>query len=156
MFTTEQPTRVTNHTVRYMSMLNSCDENEAAFALYCYILKVGMRYISDFSVGLYECTYDGIQGASDYSAGWIKQFKKVLQNRRRAFAEIGDDWDQEHYLQMVKDIFAEGTRQYIISSYAGVSDFKEKTEGLPPASVIAKLDEWQNGWIAKYNSLYAK
>ena len=154
VFSTEQPTRVTNYTVRYMSMLNSCDENEAAFALYCYILKVGMRYTSDFSIGLYECTYDGIQGASDYSAGWLKQFKKVLQDRRRAFAEI-EDWDQDTYIQMVKDLFSKDTRQYIISSYAGVPSFTEKTEGLPPASIIAKYAEYNNGWIAKYNSLYA-
>lgn len=151
---TEQPTRVTNHTVRYMAMLNSCDEDEAAFALYCYILKVGMRYISDFSVGLYECTYDGIKGASDYSKGWVKQFKKVLQDRRRAFAEI-EDWDQESYLQMVKDLFASDTKQFVARSYEGVPKFTEKTEGLPPASVIAKLTEFQKGWIAKYNSLYA-
>lgn len=157
VFTTEQPTRVTNHTVRYMAMLNSCDENEAAFALYCYMLKVGMRYISDFSVGLYECTYDGIQGASDYSKGWLKQFKKVLQDRRRAFAEI-EDWDQEHYLQMVKDLFASETRQYIVSNYdsAGSSGETIKTEGLPPASVIAKLAEAGNAFVTKYNSLYAK
>lgn len=154
VFSTEQPTRVTNHTVRYMAMLNSCDENEAAFALYCYMLKVGMRYISDFSVGLYECTYDGIQGASDYSKAWMKQFKKVLQDRRRAFAEI-EDWDQEHYLQMVKDLFAPETRQYIISSY-NVSVDEVKTEGLPPASIIAKQAEAYNAMVTKYNSLYAK
>ena len=151
---TEQPTRVTSYTTRYMAMLKSCDENEAAFALYCYILKVGMRYISDFSVGLYECTYDGIQGACDYSKGWISQFNKVLRDRRRDFAEI-EDWDQETYLQMVKDLFAQGTRQYAFAKYSGSSDYSGSTDTLPPASLIAALTEHNNGWIAKYNSLYA-
>ncbi len=151
---TEQPTRATNHTVRYMAMLNSCDENEAAFALFCYILKVGMRYISDFSVGLYECTYDGIQGASDYSKGWVKQFNKVLRDRKRAFVEI-EDWDQESYIQMVKDLFSVDSRQYVFRKYEGQEKFSGSTEGLPPASVIAKYVEYQNAWIAKYNSLYA-
>ena len=154
VFSTEQPTRTNNYTVRYMAMLNSCDEDEAAFALFCYMLKVGMRYISDFSVGLYECTYDGIQGASDYSKDWMKQFKKVLQNRRRAFAEI-EDWDQDTYIQMVKDIFSTETRQYVCASYAGTTEMKENTESLPPASTIAKIAEHHNGWISKYNSLYA-
>lgn len=155
VFSSEQPTRVTSYTTRYMAMLKSCDENEAAFALFCYILKVGMRYISDFSVGLYECTYDGIQGASDYSKGWVKQFNKVLRDRRRAFAEIGDDWDQETYLEMVKDLFAKETRQYCFTKYSGAVEFKEGADTLPPASYIAKLTESNNGWIAKYNSLYA-
>ena len=56
---------------------------------------------------------------------------------------------------VVKDIFSKDTKQYIVSSYAGATEMKEKTEGLPPASVIAKLAEHYNGWIAKYNSLYA-
>lgn len=154
VFSSEQPTRVTNYTTRYMAMLNSCDEDEAAFALFCYILKVGMSYIGDFSVGLYECTYDGIQGASDFSSAWMKQFKKVLQNRRRKFAEI-EDWDQETYLKMVEDIFSEDTKQHAGGTYAGREEMKDSTEGLPPASVIAKVTEHNNGWIAKYNSLYA-
>lgn len=155
VYSTENPTRTTNYTVRFMGMLNSCDEDEAAFALFCYILKVGMRYTSDFSVGLYDCSYDGIQGASDYSKAWMKQFKKVLQDRRRAFMEI-EDWDQEAYIQMVKDMFSSDTKQYVVRSYEGAENYKGSTAGLPPASVIAKLSEHYSAWIAKYNSLYAK
>ena len=154
VYSTENPVRTTNYTVRYMAMLNSCDEDDAAFALFCYILKVGMRYTSEFSVGLYECSYDGIQGASDYSKAWMKQFKKVLQDRRRAFAEI-EDWDQDTYIQMVKDMFSTDSVQYVIRSYEGMESYKGSTEGLPPASVIAKLSEHYNAQATKYNSLYA-
>jgi hypothetical protein len=154
VYSTEQPTRVTNYTVRYMAMLNSCDDDDAAFALFCYILKVGMRYTSEFSVGLYDCTYDGIKGASDYSKGWMKQFKKVLQDRRRAFMEI-EDWDQDTYIQMVKDIFATDARQYVVRSYEGIEEYKGSTDGLPPASAIAKLSEHYTAQANKYNGLYA-
>ncbi len=154
VFSTEQPTRVTNHTVRYMAMANSCDEQEAAFALFCYILKVGMRYISDYSVGLYDCTYEGIQGASDFSKAWKKEFKRVLADRRRAFIEI-EDWDQETYIKMVQDVFAADTKQYVARAYEGKPRDTNNYDGLPAASVLAKISEYQSGWINKYNSLYA-
>ena len=135
--------------------MNSCDEDEAVLSLMSYILKVGMRYMSDYSVGLYNCTYEGIRGASDYSKGWKKNFEKNLEKRRAAFAEIGEDWDQETYEKMVKDLFS-ADKYYAKRTYFGQElSTDEDTSAMPPASAIPILAAAQNAWINKYNSLYA-
>ena len=144
---------VVNYTTRFVSMLSSCDEPEAAFSLLCYVLKCGIRYVSDFSVGLYKNEYDGIQGKSEYSAGWKKIFEEVCEERRATFAQI-EDWDQELYEKAIKKMFAEDTIAHAIRSYPGEVE-KVKIGDLPPASSIPLLVAEQDAWIAKYNELYA-
>jgi len=155
VFSTENPERVTTFSNCFMSIMNSCDEDEAVVALMSYILKVGMRYMSDYSVGLYNCTYEGIRGASDYSKGWKKNFEKNLEKRRADFAEIGEDWDQETYEKMVKDLFS-ADKYYAKRTYFGQElSTDEDTSAMPPASAIPILAAGQNAWINKYNSMYA-
>ena len=140
-------------TSRFMSLLSSCDEPEAAFSLLCYVLKVGLRYISDFSCGLYKNEYDGIQGASEWSKGWKEKFEAICEDRRAAFAEI-EDWNQEHYEKMIKKMFAEDTYVTGAAAYTG-SVSKVSVTNLPSASAIPLLVAEQDAWIAKYNELYA-
>ena len=79
--------------------MTSCDENEATISLMHYILRVGMRYISDFSLGLYKCNYEGIRGASKYAHGWKQNFEAIVADRQAAFDEL-EGWDQELYQKM--------------------------------------------------------
>ena len=144
---------VINFTTRFMSILSSCDEPEAAFSLICYILKVGMRYIADYSVGLYKCEYEGIRGASEWSKGWKEKFEQVCEDRRAAFAEL-EDWDVEHYEKMVKKMFADDTIFNPVKKYANEVQ-KVSTANMPYASAIPLLIAEQDAWIAKYNELYA-
>ncbi len=146
-------TATTGYTTQYMSIMSSCDEPEAVMSLISYMLKVGMRYMSDFSVGLYECTYEGMRGASEYSKAWKENFADICADRREAFAEI-EDWDQECYEKTVKEIFSrtpKGGRRYPGDNNTEAGD----TSAMPPASAIPLLAAAQEGWIAKYNSLYA-
>lgn len=82
------------HTLAYSSILSSCDEPEAALSLLNYILRVGMRYMSDFSLSLYKCNYEGIRGASQYAAGWKKNFTEIVADRQEEFDAL-TSWDQE-------------------------------------------------------------
>lgn len=154
VYTNENPIRSQLYTTRPMSIMSTCDEPEAALALMSYILKVGMRYIADYSVGLFKCTYEGIRGASEYSKAWKENFEDVCEDRRASFAEI-EDWDQECYEKMVSDIFAPTAKTWPVKRYSGTEDAKEDTSTMPNASALPILSQAQDAWIAKYNSLYA-
>ena len=140
-------------TQAFMSILTSCDEPEATLDLMTYILRVGMRYMDEFSLGLFQCNYEGMRGASEYSAGWKENFAYVIEERVAEFEAI-EDWDQEMYEKMVADIFA--AKGFIGRSYAGYSVSLSKDEGaLPPASKRPLLVAAQQAAVDKYNNLYA-
>lgn len=141
--------------VRGISLLSSCDEDEAAFDLICYILKVGMRYMADYSVGLYQNDYEGVRGASDFSKGWLKNFQAVCEDRRAKFAEI-EDWDQAHFEKMVKMMFAKDNLYVTKVVYSGSEKSKVKTENLTPESYLPLLSAENAAFCTKYNELYAK
>lgn len=145
--------QVVDYNARFMCILSSSDEPEAAFNLLCYLMKVGLRYISDYSCGLYKCEYDGIQGASEYSAGWLKRFKDVCEDRRAAFAEI-EDWDQAHYEKMVAKMFAADTVANALRRYPNMVE-EVSVADMPSASALPLLQQEQDAWTAKYNELYA-
>lgn len=153
VYSAENPIRWTQYTNRVIMMMKSCDEEEATMALICYMLKVGMRYMADYSCGLFKCTYEGIRGASEFSKGWKEKFAEELEMRRADFAAI-EDWDQEVYEKMVQDILS--AQSYGMKRYAGMSTESIKhVNSLPSASAIPKVLEAENAWINKYNSLYA-
>ncbi len=153
VYDTSDPVRYTQYSQNFMSVLSSCDETEATLALMAYILRVGMRYMSDYSVGLYECNYEGMRGASVYSKGWKENFAVTVADRQEQFNDI-EDWDQECYAKMIKDIA--NSKGYIGRSYAGTAmeDGNEDKE-LPPASSLPILAQRHENWVNTYNSLYA-
>ncbi len=153
VFSTEDPTRWNIYSEQVSSIMKSCDEPEAAMSLLCYMLKVGMRYMSDFSVGLYNCSYEGIRGACDYSAGWKENFEMILEDRRALFAEI-EDWDQDTYVKMIEDIFA--SKAMLNRHYIGELSYGSELTEMPPASSIPLMAQRQESWITTYNNLYAK
>jgi hypothetical protein len=153
VYSKSNPVRWTQFTEHTMSMMSTCDEQEATMALICYILKVGMRtWMSDYSVGLYDCAYEGMRGASSYSKAWLAKFNESLEERRWEFAEI-PDWNQSLYAKMVNDVLS--APSYLNKRYTGmVFGFSNLTSSAP-AYALPREEAAQNAWISKYNALYA-
>ncbi len=152
VFSKEDPKRLTILTQQSMSMLSSCDEPEATLSLICYMMKVGMRYMSDFSCGLYKCTYEGMRGAGDFSKDYLKRLAEIIEERRAEFAEL-EGWDQDLYEQMVSDVLKSET--VVRRRYTGDENLGSELRTMPPASSLPIVAQKQKAWIAKYNSLYA-
>ena len=144
--------KVIQYSQAFFSFLSSCDENEATLALMTYLLRVGMRYMSDFSLGMYKCDYEGMRGASVYSKGWKDNFEQILADRQETFDTI-EDWDQEMYEKMIKDIA--DSSGFIGRYYANQPQPKYGVPLLPPASEIPiRAQEWE-AWAETYNERYA-
>ena len=146
-----------NHTLVHMAPMTSCDENEATISLMHYILRVGMRYISDFSLGLYKCNYEGIRGASKYAHGWKQNFEAIVADRQAAFDEL-EGWDQELYQKMQDTILSADTNHYIIYTFPGqAGDGKKNYEQgkNPAATAMPLIAAREEGWMQTYNELYA-
>ena len=152
VYSKENPLRWTQFTEHTMSMMSSCDEEEATMALICYILKVGMRvWMSDYSVGLYKCSYEGLRGASEYSRAWLERFHEGLEERRKEFAEV-PEWDQETYAKMVNEVLT--APAYVQKRYTGMKFGFDAIGSMPTASALPQAEAAENAWINKYNSLY--
>lgn len=153
-FDASKPVESLLYTDAYMSIFNACDEPEATLDLITYVLRVGMRYMSDFSCGIYKCEYEGIRGASVYSKGWKENFTQIVADRQAALDTIKSDgaWDEEYVNKLMNDIASTGG--FIIRDYAGQTK-ASGTKDLPPASQLPIIVANQNAWIAKYNELYA-
>ncbi len=146
------------HTLVHMAPMTSCDENEATIALMNYILRVGMRYMSDFSLGLYKCNYEGIRGASRYAHGWKQNFEAVVADRKEAFDAL-EDWDQELYQKMQDAVLSGDTHHYVGLTFPNedgeaTKNFEQTT--MPPATSMPIIATREEGWITEYNNLYAK
>lgn len=145
------------HTEVYMAPMSSCDENEATIALMNYILRVGMRYMSDFSLGLYKCNYEGIRGATKYAHDWKEKFEAVVADRQDAFDALAE-WDQELYQKLQDAVLSGDTVHYIRLFFPNqVGDATKNAEQttLPPASSMPEIAAREEGWITEYNNLYA-
>ncbi len=153
VYSKENPVRWTQFTEHVMSMMATCDEEEATMALICYILKVGMRtWMSDYSCGLYKCTYEGLRGASEYSKAYLERFNEGLEERRAEFAEV-PDWDQETFVKMVDEVLT--AQAYVQKRYTGMTfGYGDSISTMPPASSLPIIAAAKNSWISKYNSLY--
>ena len=152
VFSSTDSKRLTILTQQSMSMMSSCDEPEATLSLICYMMKVGMRYMSDFSCGLYNCTYEGMRGASAYSKAYLVRLAEIIEERRTEFAEL-EGWDQKLYEQMVADVLKAET--VVRRRYTGDDNLASELNTMPPASSLPLAATKQNAWITKYNSLYA-
>ena len=140
------------YTPAYMSIFTTCDEPEAALSLMTYILRVGMRYMSEYSCGLYGCNYEGIRGVTEYSLGWRTNFQAICEERKENFDALGEDWDQEVWDKMYADIMkCDG---YISISYPGDTAAVPDTEGLPPASALPIIKDAGDSFCEHFNSMY--
>ena len=136
-----------------MSIFNTCDESEAAFALLCYMTKVTMRWMSDYSLGIYKCEFEGLRGASDLSKAVVEAGEELLVERREGFEEL-EDWDQEFYDKMMADINSRRATYY--RYYTGKSAvIPADVDKLPPASALPQINVIYEAYCEQYNTLYA-
>ncbi len=144
----------TIYTTAAMAIISTCDEPEATLSLMTYILRVGMRYMAEYSCGLFGSNYEGIRGASDYSYGWKVNFYNECVERQEEFDNL-TDWNQDLYDKMMEDLIASKGR--IGRSYAGAPAGKsvETWKELPPASALPVIAAEADAWIQTYNDLYA-
>ena len=152
VYSNEDPQRFTILTQQSLSIMSSCDEREATMSLICYMMKVGMRYMSDFSCGLYKCTYEGMRGASEFTKDYLVRLAEIIEERRAEFAEI-EDWDQASYEKMVAEMLTSDT--IVRRRYTGKQNLNSALSQMPPASSLPLAAETQKAWITKYNALYA-
>ncbi len=153
---TTEPERVTRISQAFMSIPKNCDESEAVLSLMSYILKCGLKYMEDFSVGLFETEFEGIQGASKYSKDWKEIFDMVVAERKTEFAAL--DFDMELYNKTVAAL-NEGTqvmgREYagLQNPWIGSGEYKV-IRTTPPASSLAVIKQLMQADIDKYNDQY--
>ncbi len=152
LYTVDSP-RTVGYTPAFMSILTSCDEPEATLSLMTYILRVGMRYMNDYSLGLYKCSYEGMRGTTDYSAGWKENFAWVVEERQAEFAALQDDWDQEMYEKMIYDI-QNATDAVGGSTYPGNVNDPDSVKNLPAASAFPLLLQKYKTFVDNYNNMY--
>ena len=132
----------------------SCDERVAAFDLLCYLIKCGMKYISDFSLGAVKCDHAGIQGSSDLSKQWKEAFAKVCEDRKAAIKELAF-YDEAH-MAKIKQYMDTLTDWYAYAKFGGIPDLTSYKElnTMPAASSIAAIKEKYQAELDKYNDLY--
>lgn len=153
MYTNDSP-RTTAYTPAFMSIISTCDEPEATLTLMKYILRVGMRYMAEYSVGLFGCEYEGIRGVSEYSRAWKVNFYNEVVERQEEFDNM-TDWNQELFDKMLEDLIASDGATG--GQYAGAPAGKtvETWKELPPSSAIPIIRAEDEAWINTYNELYA-
>ena len=137
------------------SLIPACDEREAVIDLLCYVLKCGLKYRSDFSLGALECEYMGIQGKSELSKKWKEAFAKVCEDRAASIKELAN-YDEE----LIKKIYEsfEGAVWHCNVQYSktkALDSYSEVTK-LPPASAIAAIKDKYQATLDAYNELYIK
>ena len=134
-------------------MISSCDERDATVDLMAYILKVGLKYVSDFSLGAVECEYAGMQGKSDLAKTWKENFAQVCSDRAAAIKEL-ENYDAELVAKINEDLA--GKKLYVsmnMTSFTAVTRYSEITK-LPPASSIPAIRAKYEAAIKTYNDTY--
>ena len=134
----------------------SCDERDAAVDCLAYLLKCGLKYISDFSLGDVKCDYAGVLGACDYSKTWKENFAKVCQKRAADYKEITDakDYASAHITKVNE--FLDGREKHIYGNYTKVTALTSFSEviQMPPASSIPAIKQKYQNMLDVYNSTY--
>ena len=143
------------YTQEYMSLFKTCDEVEACMSLLQYILRCGMRYMAEYSLGMYGCKYEGIRGVTEYSLGWRTNFQAVVEERIENKEAWGDVWDQKLWDMMYEDILkceAKIGRSYPEVGEGGAT--ADEINELPPASAMPLIIAAADSFCKAYNDLY--
>lgn len=133
----------------------SCDEREAALDMLAYVLQCGMKYMSDFSMGLVPCNYPGVQGTCDKSAQWKNAFAKVCEERVEAYKKLPTD-DVEYLKAINAYVYSQSMRAS--GTYTEIVPLTGYSEivNMPPASSISAIKEKYQAALDKYNDRYTK
>ena len=153
-YTGEYKNEIMQFTPAFMGIFTTCDENEAALSLLTYILRVGMRYMSEYSCGLYGCGYEGIRGVTEYSLGWRTNFQDICEERKENFDALGEDWDQKAWDMMYEDILECDAKIPWWFPNVGNGESTD-TSQMPPASKQPIIKAETDAFCEAYNNLYA-
>jgi hypothetical protein len=163
-----RPTRYAGEDVTYacttwmFAVPKNSDEPDAAVDLLTYICKAGLKWMEDHSEGVFETEYEGIIGATDYSAAWLEKYNEFLEERHEKYDEIKGMWDVEFNATMMQS-YKDNTKLFG-GSYAGMVSPWQGAKGSgydfsslysqPPASSIPVLSKAMENLVNTYNSLY--
>jgi hypothetical protein len=138
-----------------VSLAATCDEREAAFDLLVYLMKCGLKYVSDFSFGAVKCDYAGILGTSELSKQWKAAFAEQMKEREATLATLEGLYDADH-MTKVMDYYNKISGWHAFTTYGGIKSllgYAEITQ-MPPASSIPAVKEKHQAALDKYNDLY--
>ena len=141
-----------------MHLAASCDEREAAVDCMAYLLKCGLKYISDFSLGDVKCDYAGVLGTCEYSKTWKENFAKVCEKRAADYTAITDEKDYASAHIAKLNEFLSDREKYCWGDYTKVTQltsFPEITK-MPPASSIPAIKQKYQNMLDAYNNTYIK
>ena len=137
-------------------MAASCDEREAVVDMFAYLLKCGLKYVSDYSLGTVKCEYEGLQGTSEYSKQVLEALAKINANRTKKLKQLGSIYDASYVTKLNK--YLEERGHYVYGTYANVdilTSYSEITQMAPNSSIPAIKQKYQNS-LNVYNSTYMK
>lgn len=135
-------------------MAASCDEREATVDLMTYILKCGLKYVSDYSLGTVDCEFEGLQGSSDYSKKVVDALAKINATRTKKLKALGDIYDADYVTKMNDYIAKRGhTIAWPNSGVPSLFGYSEITEMPPESSIPAITQKYLNA-LEAYNKLY--
>ena len=142
-----------------MYMLKPCDEEAAVIDMMSYILRCGMKYLEDFSLGLVQTDYEGITGASDYSAKWLKKFQAICTKRQKDLDKL-EEYDEEYVKSLLE--YQENATISSGGAYQGCVGFTNYEDPrfaaivqVPPASSIPLIRPTVEAMVQQFNELYA-
>lgn len=133
-----------------VSLATSCDERAAAVDMLAYLLKCGMRYMSDCSLGAVKCDYEGIQGYSALSAEFLEEFSQTC----KEYADKIGDYDEELIAKIYESF--QSAEWYTYQTYPGVkalTSYSEITQMCPESAIPVVKSKYESE-IKKYNDLY--
>ena len=138
------------------------DEPDAAVDLITYICKAGLKWMEDHSEGVFETEYEGIVGATPYSAAWLEKYNEFLEERHEKYEEIKELWDVEFNATMMQS-YKDNVKAFG-GSYAGVVSPWQGAKGngydfssifsAPPATSLPTLSAGVQSMVTTYNNLY--
>ena len=111
-------------------------------------------------MGLIQTDYEGITGASDYSAKWLKKFESVCKKRAKDLEKL-EEYDEEYVKSLLE--WEESAGKYVSGGgYVGTTSYlawdNPKFASIiqvPPASSIPLIRPAVDAMVQQYNELYA-
>ena len=141
-----------------VSLAVSCDERELAVDCLSYLLKCGLKYISDTSFGAIPCEYDGIQGYCEYSNTWKELFTEACSDRRGDYEDLLErNPDAAEHIVNIHNYLSKRDK-YIYGTYSGVTALTSYSEiaKMPPNSSIPAIREKYQAQLNTYNDIYIR
>ena len=138
------------------SLASTCDQREGAVDLLAYMLKCGMKYMSEYSMGMIPCSYEGLQGTCQRSADFLNAHNKILNDRYNKY--IQQDWNQIFESKQVTKLYQtlNSAKWYIdlkCTEVTPLTKFEEIAVSKPSFAVPNVKHDYQL-MLNKYNALY--